>query len=188
MRIPAPIVVVVASIVASLPLTACSVAPKAENRETFVTEAAAAKQWFASNVKSFNKQVGDCGGYIIFPNVGRAGVVFFGGTFGRGAVYDGSGRQIGWARVGSGTFGLQLGAQGYKMAMILEDEKTLKRFKAGKWTGDVAATAVAANEGAAADAQFSDGVIVYVGDQAGLMAGINVALANVSYKNLDDVE
>jgi lipid-binding SYLF domain-containing protein len=187
MRIPA-LTVVVASIVSALPLTACSVAPKAENRETFKTEAQAAKSWFASNVKSFNKQIGDCGGYIIFPDVGRAGLVFLGGTFGRGAVYDGNGRQIGWARMGSGTLGLQLGAQGYKMAMILEDEKTLKRFKAGKWTGDVAATAVAANEGAAADAQFSDGVIVYVGDQAGLMAGVNVALSNVSYKNLDDVE
>jgi lipid-binding SYLF domain-containing protein len=52
----------------------------------------------------------------------------------------------------------------------------------------VSATAVAANEGAAADAQFTDGVIVYVGDQAGLMAGISVALANVRYKNLGDVE
>jgi len=126
MRITA-LTVTVAAIVASLPLTACSVAPKAENRETFVTEAKAARQWFATNVKSFNKQIGDCGGYIIFPNVGRAGVVFFGGTFGRGAVYDASGTQIGWARVGSGTFGLQLGAQGYKMAMILEDHGQVDR-------------------------------------------------------------
>lgn len=187
MRITA-LLIATSSIVAALPLTGCSVAPKAENRETFTTEAQAAKQWFAKNVKSFNKQIGDCGGYIIFPDVGRAGVFFLGGTFGRGAVYDGNGKQVGWARMASGTLGLQLGAQGYKMAMILEDDKTLRRFKEGKWTGDVAATAVAANEGAAADAQFSDGVIVYVGDQAGLMAGVNVALSNVSYRNLDDVE
>ena len=52
----------------------------------------------------------------------------------------------------------------------------------------MSATAVAANEGAAAVAQFTDGVIVYVGDQSGLMAGISIALANVRYKNIDDVE
>lgn len=187
MRITAHIIAT-GSIVAALSLTGCSVAPKAENRETFKSESQVAKQWFTKNVKSFNKQIDDCGGYIIFPSVGRAGVVFLGGTFGRGAVYDGNGKQIGWARMGSGTLGLQIGAQGYKMAMILEDDKVLRRFKEGKWTGDVAATAVAANEGAAADAQFSDGVIVYVGDQAGLMAGVNVALSNVTYRNLDDVE
>jgi lipid-binding SYLF domain-containing protein len=187
MRITA-LLVASASTVSVLPLTGCSVAPKAESRETFKTEAQAAKQWFTANVKSFDKSISDCGGYIIFPDVGRAGVFFFGGTFGRGAVYDGNGKQIGWARMGSGTLGLQLGAQGYKMAMIMEDAKVLRRFKEGKWTGDVAATAVAANEGAAADAQFTDGVLVYIGDQAGLMAGVNIALSNVSYKNLDDVE
>ena len=41
---------------------------------------------------------------------------------------------------------------------------------------------------ASASAQFTDGVIVYVGDQSGLMAGISIALANVRYKNIDDVE
>jgi lipid-binding SYLF domain-containing protein len=180
--------VAVAATVAPMALTACNVAPKAENRESFATETSAAKKWFASNVKAFDRQIDSCGGYIIFPSVGQAGVGFFGGTFGRGAVFNGSGKQVGWAALGSGSVGLQIGAQGYKMAMILQDEATMRRFQNGKWTGDVSATAVAANEGAAADAQFTDGVIVYVGDQAGLMAGISVALANVRYKNLGDVE
>ena len=150
-------------------------------------EAKSTKQWFESNVKTFDKQIADSGGYIIFPNVGQAGF-FFGGSFGRGAVYNSSGTQIGWASMGSGSFGLQLGAQGYKMAIILKDANTLNKFKDGKWGGDVNATAVAANEGAAAKQDFSEGVRVYIGDQAGLMAGVSVALANVRYKNIDDVE
>jgi len=176
------------ALAASLAPAACHIAPKAESRESFKTETEAAKTWFSSNVKSFDRQIGDSGGYIIFPSVGQAGAVFFGGAFGRGAVFNGSGTQVGWAALSRGSFGLQLGAQGFKMAMILEDEATMRRFKDGKWTGDVSATAVAANEGAAADAQFTDGVIVYVGDQSGLMAGISIALANVRYKNIDDVE
>lgn len=187
MRIRTIVLPVVAAF-ASLSLTACSVAPKAENRATFTTESQAAKQWFASNVKGFDKQLSSSGGYIVFPGVGQAGAFFVGGAFGRGAVYDSDGRQIGWAALSRASLGLQLGAQGYKMVMILEDKKTMNHFKEGKWTGDVSATAVAANEGGAADAQFTDGVIVYVGDQAGLMAGISVALANVRYKNIDDLE
>jgi lipid-binding SYLF domain-containing protein len=177
-----------AAVSGSLALTGCNVAPKTENRATFKLESDAAMRWFSANVKQFDSQVASCGGYIVFPSVGQAGVGFFGGTFGRGAVFNGRGSQIGWAALGSGSIGLQLGAQGYKMAMILEDAKTLRRFQDGKWTGDVAATAVAANEGAAASAQFTDGVIVYVGDQAGLMAGMSVALSNIRYKDLDDVE
>ena len=183
-----PLIVLFVTLCASFLLPACQVAPKAENRASFKVETEAAQKWFSSNVKTFDKQVDSSGGYIIFPDVGRAGFVFLGGTFGRGAVYDGNGKQIGWARMGSGTLGLQLGAQGYKMAMILEDENTMRRFKNGKWTGDVSATAVAATEGGAAAAPFTDGVVVYFGDQAGLMAGVSVALANIRYRNLDDIE
>ena len=58
MRITAHIIAT-SSIVAALLLTGCSVAPKAENRETFKSESQVAKQWFAKNVKSFNKQIDD---------------------------------------------------------------------------------------------------------------------------------
>ncbi|MFM2163736.1 MAG: hypothetical protein RL325_173 [Planctomycetota bacterium] len=183
-----PLIVLFVTLCASFLLPACQVAPKAENRASFKVETEAAQKWFSSNVKTFDKQVDSSGGYIIFPSIGQAGVGFFGGTFGRGAVFNSNGSQVGWAALGSGSVGLQLGAQGYKMAMILEDENTMRRFKNGKWTGDVSATAVAATEGGAAAAPFTDGVVVYFGDQAGLMAGVSVALANIRYRNLDDIE
>jgi len=183
-----PLIVLFVTLCASFLLPACQVVPKAENRASFKVETEAAQKWFSSNVKTFDKQVDSSGGYIIFPSIGQAGVGFFGGTFGRGAVFNSNGSQVGWAALGSGSVGLQLGAQGYKMAMILEDEATMRRFKNGKWTGDVSATAVAATEGGAAAAPFTDGVVVYVGDQAGLMAGVSVALANIRYRSLDDIE
>ena len=82
----------------------------------------------------------------------------------------------------------ELGAQSFKMAIIMQDKTTFESFKGGTWQGDVAATAVAARAGAATTAQFDKGVAVYIGDQAGLMAGMSIALSHVAYKNMSDVE
>ena len=128
------------------------------------------------------------GGYIIFPDVGQFGIIFGGGTYGRGAVYNVSGEQVGWAALNRASIGLQLGAQSFKMAIIMQDKTTFESFKGGTWQGDVAATAVAARAGAATTAQFDKGVAVYIGDQAGLMAGMSIALSHVAYKNMSDVE
>ena len=105
------IVALVAFLFAAFTLTGCNVAPKTDSRASFALEAKSTKQWFETNVKGFDKQLGDAGGYILFPSVGQAGVGFFGGTLGRGAVYNASGEQVGWAAMSSGSVGLQLGAQ-----------------------------------------------------------------------------
>ncbi len=186
----APICTVTALAFACAPMISlgCNTAPKAESRASFALEASAARQWFESNAGGIGAQIKGAAGYIVFPDVGQWGLVFGGGTFGRGAVYDKTGAQVGWAAINRASVGLQLGAQGFKMLMVLQDDKTFADFKEGAWRGDVAATAVAANSGAAASAQFKEGVAVYVGDQAGLMAGMSIALAHVQYKNLADVE
>ncbi|MFZ9881698.1 MAG: YSC84-related protein [Phycisphaerales bacterium] len=168
-------------------LPSCRTAPAPENRETFVLEAAAAKQWFIKNVKGVESQLNSSAAYIVFPSVGQAGLIV-GGSFGRGAVYDKSGKQVGWAVLNKGSIGLQIGAQGFKMLMVLEDDKTFRAFKDDAWRGSVAATAVAAEEGATATAPFREGLAIYVGQQKGLMAGMDVALANIRYKSLADVE
>lgn len=174
-----------AALAASLP--GCNTAPKPENRETFVLEANAAKQWFIKNVKGVESQLNSSAAYIVFPSVGQAGLIV-GGSFGRGAVYDATGKQVGWAVLNKGSIGLQIGAQGFKMLMVLEDEKTFRAFKDDAWRGSVAATAVAAEEGATATAPFREGLAIYVGQQKGLMAGMDIALANIRYKSLADVE
>ncbi len=166
----------------------CSTAPKAENRASFTLEARAAESWFETNVKGFKDQLKAGGGYIVFPDVGQFGIVFGGSTFGRGAVYSADGEQVGWAALNRASVGLQLGVQAFKMVMVLQNESVFADFKSGKWQGEVGATAVAAQAGAAATTPFDQGVAVYVGDQAGLMAGMSIALAHVRYKNLADVE
>ena len=168
--------------------TGCNTAPKYANRQSFALEAKAAENWFDENVSGFRDQIRDSGGYIVFPDVGEWGIVFVGGTIGRGGVYSADGTQIGWAAINRTGVGLTLGAQGQKVAIVLKDEETMRKFKQGTWSGDVAATVVAAQEGAAAAKQFKEGVVIYVGDQAGLMAGVSVALSHVRYKSLADLE
>lgn len=174
--------------VAPLALTACNTAPKAQDRRDFTVEAQAARRWFGQNVAGFDDQVAESAGCIVFPDVGQFGILLGGGTFGRGAVYDAKGAQVGWAAFNRGSFGLQVGVEGFKMAIVLKDAETFDRFRRGTWSGDMAATAVAADKGTARVQGFSNGVAVYVGDQAGLMAGINIALSRVRYKSLADVQ
>ena len=170
------------------PLASCNTAPKYANRKSFAVEAKAAESWFEENVSGFREQVGKSGGYIIFPDIGEWGVIFVGGTFGRGAVFSADGTQVGWAAINRTALGVTLGVQGQKMAIVLENADTMRKFKDGTWSGDIAATVVAAQAGTAASKQFDHGVAVYVGDQSGLMAGVSIALSRVRYKSLADLE
>ncbi|MFM1869251.1 MAG: hypothetical protein RL591_2659 [Planctomycetota bacterium] len=173
---------------ATAPLASCNTAPKYANRKSFALEAKAAEAWFEENVSGFREQVGKSGGYIVFPDIGEWGVIFVGGTFGRGAVFSADGAQIGWAAINRTALGVTLGVQGQKMAIVLENEDTMRKFKDGSWSGDIAATVVAAEAGTAASKPFEKGVAVYVGDQSGLMAGVSIALSHVRYKSLADLE
>jgi len=166
----------------------CNTAPKYADRQSFALEAKAAEDWFDKNVSGFRDQIRDSSGYIVLPDVGEWGIVFVGGAFGRGGVYAADGTQIGWAAINRTGVGLTIGVQGQKVAIVLKDEETMRKFKQGTWSGDVAATVVAAQEGIAASKQFKEGVVIYVGDQAGLMAGVSLALSHVRYKSLADLE
>lgn len=174
--------------VAAVAFVGCNTAPKYGNRKSFALEAKAAEAWFEENVSGFREQVGESGGYIVFPDIGEWGVIFVGGTFGRGAVFSTDGTQIGWAAINRTALGVTLGVQGQKMAIVLENADTMRKFKDGTWSGDIAATVVAAEAGTAASKQFDHGVAVYVGDQSGLMAGVSIALSHVRYKSLADLE
>ncbi len=62
------------------------------------------------------------------------------------------------------------------MLVVFEDAATMRRFQQNKLTGNVSATVVVVEAGAAGKASFTDGVAVYQGGQTGLMAGASVGL------------
>ena len=107
----------------------CATTPRDEaDRTALVERAGSTKDWFQSNVNGLGGQLRDSGGYVVFPDVGQAGFIV-GGTSGRGVVFDSRGRQIGWARLSSGSVGLQAGVRGFRMLMILQNEQAMSEFE-----------------------------------------------------------
>lgn len=100
-------------------------------------------------------------GYVLFPNVGKAGFGF-GAAQGKGEVYE-KGKFIGEARLTQGSFGFQLGVQVYSEIIFFKKKANLENFKKIRFALSAQASAVAAAEGAAANAKYEHGVAVAKG-------------------------
>ncbi len=162
----------------------CKTAPKGEKRAEFLSEARHATAWFENNVNGLKSQIDKSAGYIIFPDIFQFGIIFGGGTFGRGALCKPDGTQIGWARMDRGSAGLQAGVQGFRMLILLENEKVLDQFKKNELTGSVSGQLVVAKAGGSGAVQFKNGVAVYQGANKGLMAGVSVGLEYIRHQPL----
>ncbi len=167
-------------------LGGCSTAPKSEDQASFRQESAAAKAWFERNTPGLRAQINSSAAYVVFPSVGQWGIIFTGGQFGRGMVSRPNGQQEGWGAINTGSLGLQAGVRGFKMLMVIQDEATLNRLKQNKLTGSVSGVVVVAETGTSGTAPFENGVAVYQGASAGLMAGVNIGLEYLRFKSIED--
>lgn len=122
-------------------------------------------------------------GYAIFPKVGKGGIGI-GGAHGKGQVFE-KGELIGEASLTQVTIGLQLGGQVYIEAIFFEDEKTLENFKQSKFALSAQASAVAAAEGAAANAKYELGVAIFTVAKGGLMYEASVGGQKFKFRPLE---
>jgi lipid-binding SYLF domain-containing protein len=111
-------------------------------------------------------------GYVVFPNVGKGGLVF-GGAHGLGYVYEGD-KLTGYASMTQVTFGAQIGGQEFSQIIFFETQEALAKFKESKYTMNAQVSAVAAAEGASKNAKYVDGVMVFTRAKQGLMAEASV--------------
>jgi lipid-binding SYLF domain-containing protein len=123
------------------------------------------------------------GGYIVFPSVGNAGALLVGGAYGKGILFE-NGQPTGFVEVKQGSVGPQLGGQTYAELIVIRDPYAVQKIKTGSFDLGAGATAVALKTGAAASAQFSNGVTVFVMPHGGLMAGVSIHGQSLSYKPL----
>ncbi|MCK6460420.1 MAG: lipid-binding SYLF domain-containing protein [Planctomycetes bacterium] len=119
-------------------------------------------------------------GYVVFPEVGKAGFIV-GGAHGKGQVYE-QGKHVGFATIKQGTVGLQIGAQTFSEIIFLKDKVAFDAFKGGNYELGAEATAVALEKGASAQADYSKGVAVFVFGEGGLMAGAAVGGQKFTYE------
>ncbi|MGA1266978.1 MAG: hypothetical protein ACO32J_07360 [Phycisphaerales bacterium] len=165
-------------------LSACNVAPKADDRATFVQEARDGLREFERQVPGLRRQIAESAGYAVFPGAGQWGIIFTGGSFGRGAVFTADGTQVGWAAENQFNVGLQAGGQQNRILIVFADSDTLEKFKQGLLTGSAQGMAVGPDQGTTGTSSFQNGLAVYVGGEQGLMAGGMIGMENFKYRAL----
>ena len=161
-------------------LVSCSTAPatKAEKDKIFKDGAASRQAWnkVDPGVEAFAKKGF---GYALFPEIAKGGVGI-GAAYGRGVVYE-QGQHIGYADLTEGSLGLQLGGQTYSEMIVFENKAAMDRFKANQFNFGANASAVIAQTGTAASAQFVDGVAVFVRPITGAMAEAALGGQKITY-------
>lgn len=140
---------------------------EAEQRQAMVERAETTVAEFKEADPSMSAFFDSAAGYAVFPSVakGAAGV---GAARGKGVVYQG-GNVVGYATLTQGTVGFQLGGQTYREIIFFQNRAQLETFKAGDFAFSAQASAVAASKGAAANADYADGVAVFTMEKGGLM-------------------
>lgn len=159
---------VAAAIAALVSPVGCATAPKTESSRVELAESVdGTVSEFIRRDPSMAKRFEESYGFAVFPSVGKGGVGV-GGAYGRGEVFE-RGVKIGYTDLSQGTIGFQLGGQVYSEVIFFENKASLDRFKTGEMAFAAQATAVAADAGASADANYRDGVLVFTMSQGGLM-------------------
>ncbi len=159
----------------------CETAPKTEagkeNLEATVEATLARLRVMDPSLQPF---LDKSAGYVIFPSVGKGGLIV-GGSYGRGIVYEG-GVPIGYSDISQATVGAQVGAQKFAEVIAFETKLDLDRFKTGKFAFAANASAVAMKSGAGTSAKFQDGVAIFVEPIAGAMIEASVGGQSFTYQ------
>lgn len=153
---------------------------KAQN--DVIEDSKEAKAAFLKTDPSMANLFKNSAGYVIFPNVGK-GAVGVGGAAGRGAVYE-KGKTIGTAKMLQVTVGAQAGGQAYREVIFFENKDALDRFMHNKIEFSGQASAIAVKAGAAANANYREGVVVFSQEKGGLMLEASLGGQKFTYKSL----
>jgi lipid-binding SYLF domain-containing protein len=119
-------------------------------------------------------------GYVVFPSIAK-GAVGIGGAHGKGQVFE-KGKLIGEASLSQATIGFQLGGQIYMEVIFFETKDNLDSFKQSNFAFSAQASAVAAAEGASANAKYQNGVAVFTMAKAGLMYEASIGGQKFKFK------
>lgn len=165
-------------------LVGCSAAPSsASDRSSLVTAANEALSTFESNDPTLAGKIADAYAYAVFPDAGKGGFIIGGGGA-HGVVYR-DGAQVGWAGFTTVTIGAQIGGQGYSMLILFQNQAAFDNFKAGGLKGSATASGVAVEAGAAANAGYRNGVMIFCDNMKGLMGEASVGGSTFTYEAVD---
>ena len=172
-----------AALTCAVMLAACSGWQPGKNQaDTMTPQVNAAITRFKAKDPSLNKFFGSAYGYAVYPSVGKGGF-WIGGAYGDGEVYE-QGKLVGVTSITQVTIGPQIGGQAYSEIIFFRDKNALQSFETGSFTFNAQVSAVAATAGAAANADYSNGVAVFTLVEGGLMAEATVGGQKFSFTPL----
>jgi lipid-binding SYLF domain-containing protein len=168
-------VLLTASAALLLAMGACSSSPhpKSEGDKAQLDAAVSSSMTnFTGADKGLQAELDKAAGYAIMPDAGKGGFII-GGAYGSGEVFEKK-DLIGFCSISEGTIGAQIGGQSYSELIIFKDKYALDSFKKGEFAFAANASAVAIKPGAAAAANYSNGVAVFIWVKGGLMAEASI--------------
>jgi len=165
----------------ALAIAACGTTPTSEaDKKEQTANVKTTIEKFKAEQPAVQTYIDDAAGYAVFPTVGKGGIGV-GGAFGRGQLFE-NGEMTGHVKLTSASIGFQLGGQQFSEIIFFESEAALARFKSGEFGFDANASAVAATAGAAAKADYKNGVAVFVMADGGLMYEASIGGQKFDYQ------
>lgn len=151
----------------------------ASDDATLVSDARATISTFKKKDANIEKFFSSAAGYAVFPTIAK-GAFVVGGAGGDGVLFV-SGQPVGRSSMGQASVGLQLGGQTYSEIIFFENASTLSEFKKGNFALAAQASAVALSAGAAATANYENGVAIFTATKTGLMYEASVGGQKFGY-------
>jgi lipid-binding SYLF domain-containing protein len=159
----------------------CRTEPKTEaRRETLQNYADSTLAQFKAQDPTVDPFLSHAKGYAVFPMIGK-GAAVVGGAYGKGVLYQ-DGHMIGYCDMTQASVGPQVGGQTYSELIAFESTAALDRFKNNNLDFTANASAIVAETGAAAQAKYDHGVVVFIRAETGLMAEASLAGQKFTYK------
>ena len=152
----------------------------ASDDATLTSDARAVVETFKKKDANIEKFFRSATGWVVFPTIAKGGFVVA-GAGGDGVLFVG-GQPVGRSSMGQASVGLQLGGQTYSEIIFFENAATLSEFKKGNFALAAQASAVALSAGAAAAANYENGVAIFTATKTGLMYEASVGGQKFGYQ------
>jgi lipid-binding SYLF domain-containing protein len=120
-------------------------------------------------------------GYAILPKVFK-GAFLAGFAYGRGEVYE-KGEMVGYCDMKQASGGLSIGGEFYREIIFFREQKDLDKFRTGEYTFAAQVTGVAVKWGAAAKADYKDGMAVFIMTDVGAMVDASLGGQKFEYES-----
>ena len=171
--------------IVALLFTAVGTFAQSQDDKRVMADAEKAKMKLQKMENGLDQFFSNASGYAIFPNVGE-GALIVGGASGNGVLYE-NGVAVGMTSLKKVDVGLQAGGQALTEIIFFETEDALNEFKQGEYELTAEVNAVALDKGAAINANYTDGVVVFTKAKKGLMADVSVGGQKFEYTDLENM-